>query len=323
MAHVHSVIIRAGLRHATEQRVYAQGVGGIITDDRASAQDEGTNMTQLHRIVIVACTSLAFAGCSKSPPRPTSKSEFIAASRKAIESREPGELRKLAKWNDVPTELRDQFNDHMRMLARGKYEIKEIELVDVEPDDIVTDKYKGRPTKPNLKPRYWLKVKMLTTDGSGFEGSEFGMKLKFPVGVEDGVFKICGTVWAGPQPDESKLQPHVQIGITKRDTPFIDYPEGPGTIDYNTTHRKYTIDLKDSSGRKFGTISGTVIDPEDGPSVVTIHADVSRPVRIEILGMKAATVEPKSFNLAKLIVPVGVTKLKVTGEFEFVYEFKK
>ena len=149
------------------------------------------------------------------------------------------------------------------------------------------------------------------------------MNMRWPVGVEDGVYKICGTVWAGPQPDESKLQPHIQIGITERNSPFLNYPDGPGAINYRTSFNKYTIDLLTLSGEKYGTITGTVTDPDDGPSVVTIHADVKRPVRIEILGMKSAVVEPNSFDPKKIILPIGVTELQVTGEFEFTYEVQR
>ena len=267
---------------------------------------------------IFTVASLSAIGCGKSPPPPTSKSEFIEASRKALENRKISEIRKLAKWDDVPKEFRDQFELVARMATEGKYEIKKIELVDVKPDDDITGRYKGRPCKLNLKPLYWLKVKMAATDGSNFK-----LRMRWPVGVEDGVYKICGGVWAGPQPDESKLQPHVQIGITERSTPFLGYPDGPGTINYSTQFERFKIELFTSSGKKIGTITGKVTDPDDGPDVVTIHADVKRPVWIEILGMKSAVVEPKSFDPKKIIVPTGVTKLKVTGEFEFTYEAKK
>ena len=75
----------------------------------------------------------------------------------------------------------------------GKHKITNIELAPFKlgPEDI--QKADGRPTKLNLAATYWLLVEH--EGNEGFEGSKSTGSVKAPIGVDDGAFFICGSVW--------------------------------------------------------------------------------------------------------------------------------
>ena len=131
----------------------------------------------------------------------------------------------------------------------------------------------------------------------------------------------CGSAERGPTPSEQAEpeMPHVLIGITQRITPYLAYA-GPGRLDYTTRNREFTINLR-SGGSTFATLEGKIEFAEDDSATVTVRAKADRPVRVEVLGMKDARVQPPTLDAAKIILPSGETTLRVTGVFESSYDY--
>ena len=135
---------------------------------------------------------LFVCGCGTSVDSATSEQAFLNTYRNAFENGERDALLRLVKWDGVPDDLR-RTQETAYLWFSGKHKITKIEMVPFKlgPED--TQEVDGRPTKLNLEPHYWLLVEH--EGNEGFEGSKSTGSVKAPIGVEDGVFFICGAVW--------------------------------------------------------------------------------------------------------------------------------
>ena len=147
-------------------------------------------MRYLISIVVIAI------GCNAEVNLPTSEQDFIETYRTAFESGQSDAILRLVKWDGVPDDLR-RSQEFAYTWFVGKHKITTIELVafEIGPDD--TFEVEGRPITTNLEPQFWLLVEHV--GNLGFEGGESSGRLKAPVGIENGVFYICGSIWKDSQ----------------------------------------------------------------------------------------------------------------------------
>lgn len=152
-------------------------------------------MTLTMRSLICLGILLAMFGCGKAPPAPKSEKEFINAYRSAYDNGENAALFSLVKWDGVPDDIRNQLQKALTLWI-GTQKVSSIEMIKYEPDPNIAMEVNGRKLKYNLEPRYWLVVKHEGSESS--KGLSSYSRFKFPIGVENGVFKLCGAQWDEP-----------------------------------------------------------------------------------------------------------------------------
>lgn len=135
--------------------------------------------------ILMLASIVALAGCGQSAPTPRSQTEFEEIFRTAFENGDRETLMSLVKWDGVPVDLREQQVGELTR-GMGHWVIKSLTI---KPSSMQSIEIDEKTLTWNLKPLYFARCRSERTDGT------FQDVPSFYIGIENGVWRICGEKW--------------------------------------------------------------------------------------------------------------------------------